>query len=247
MEILEFGNINNPKMLLIHGFQSPYQIWDEYIKHYMDRFHIIVPILPGHNPKLKDRFESIESIIFDIESFILKYSSSIDVVYGMSMGGMIASLLWQNKKVKIKKLILDGSPILGMNSFIKPIITKSYINLTNKCKNRDDKVINQAIGSFVREENINDFLEVMDEIKNEDIKGYISAISRYKLPKNISSDTKIIFYHGTKFSDALGKKGAKYIKKHYKNSKIIKMNGLSHCETAFLRPVEMIKLLNKEL
>ena len=247
MEILEFGNINNPKMLLIHGFQSPYQVWDEYINYYKDEYHVIVPVLPGHNPKLNDRFESMEKIILEIEQFILKYSDSINVVYGMSMGGMIASLLWQNKKIKINKLILDGAPILGMSSLIKPIITKSYINLTSKCKNRDEKVLNQAIGSFIRKENFNDFLSVMDEITNEDIKGYVSAISRYKLPKNISSDTKIIFYHGTKFSDALGKKGAKYIKKYYKNSKIIKMNGLGHCETAFLRPVEMIKLLNEEL
>ena len=29
MEILEFGDKENKKIILIHGFQSPYQVWDE--------------------------------------------------------------------------------------------------------------------------------------------------------------------------------------------------------------------------
>ena len=44
MEILEFGNKNNKKIILIHGFQSPYQVWDEYIEYYKNDYHIIVPI-----------------------------------------------------------------------------------------------------------------------------------------------------------------------------------------------------------
>lgn len=31
MEILEFENKENKKNLLIHGFQSPYQVWNKYI------------------------------------------------------------------------------------------------------------------------------------------------------------------------------------------------------------------------
>lgn len=31
MEILEFGNKSKGKIILIHGFESPYQIWNDYI------------------------------------------------------------------------------------------------------------------------------------------------------------------------------------------------------------------------
>ena len=58
MEILEFGDKNKRKLVLIHGFQSPYQIWNPYIEHYKKDFYIIVPILPGHNPNQKDDFVS---------------------------------------------------------------------------------------------------------------------------------------------------------------------------------------------
>ena len=44
MEILEFGNKDKRKIILIHGFQMPYQIWNKYIEYYKNNFHIIVLI-----------------------------------------------------------------------------------------------------------------------------------------------------------------------------------------------------------
>lgn len=55
MEILEFGNKEKQKIILIHGFQSPYQLWEDYIKYYEKDYHIIVPILQGHNTKKNER------------------------------------------------------------------------------------------------------------------------------------------------------------------------------------------------
>ena len=58
MEILEFGDTTKRKIILIHGFQSPYQVWNKYIEHYKNNFHIIVPIIPGHNKNEKEDFIS---------------------------------------------------------------------------------------------------------------------------------------------------------------------------------------------
>ena len=60
MEILEFGNKEKDKIILIHGFETPYQIWEKYIEHYKKDYHIIVPILQGHNPNMKEDFNSFE-------------------------------------------------------------------------------------------------------------------------------------------------------------------------------------------
>ena len=56
MEILEFGDRNKRKIIFIHGFQCPYQIWEKYIEHYQKDYHIIIPIMPGHNPKKQKNF-----------------------------------------------------------------------------------------------------------------------------------------------------------------------------------------------
>ncbi len=47
MEILEYGNPKQDKIILIHGFESPYQIWDDYVKYYKNDYCVIVPILTG--------------------------------------------------------------------------------------------------------------------------------------------------------------------------------------------------------
>ena len=50
MEILEFGNKENKSIILMHGFQCPYQIWNKYIEYYKDKYHIVVPIFEVNAP-----------------------------------------------------------------------------------------------------------------------------------------------------------------------------------------------------
>ena len=67
VEILEFGNQDNKSIILIHGFQCPYQMWNQYIEYYKDKYHIIVPILEGHNPKKRENFMSLQQTATEIE------------------------------------------------------------------------------------------------------------------------------------------------------------------------------------
>ena len=57
MQILEYGNSNNDKVILIHGFQMPLDSLNEYINILKKDYFVIVPILPGHNPNDKEEFE----------------------------------------------------------------------------------------------------------------------------------------------------------------------------------------------
>lgn len=54
MKILEFGDTSKRKIILIHGFQCPWQVWNKYIEYYKNDFHVIVPIMSGHNPEEKE-------------------------------------------------------------------------------------------------------------------------------------------------------------------------------------------------
>ena len=66
MRILEYGNINNSTIMLVHGFESPYQIWIDYIEHYKENYHILVPILPGHDVREKSEFNSFDDTAKEI-------------------------------------------------------------------------------------------------------------------------------------------------------------------------------------
>ena len=120
MEILEFGDKNKRKLVLIHGFQSPYQIWNPYIEHYKKDFYIIVPILPGHNPNQKDDFVSFAETAKEFEDyFISHHGKDVYAVYGMSMGGVLTATLWQNERLAIEKVIFDGAPLMTVNGIVK--------------------------------------------------------------------------------------------------------------------------------
>lgn len=250
MEILEFGNEEKEKIILIHGFQSPYQVWDDYIKYYEKNYHIIVPILQGHNIKVKDNFSSFKDCVKEIEDYyISRYGYDVYAIFGMSMGGIIAANIWQSNRLNIKNIIFDGSPLVSYPKIMKSYFVNFYLNVTHKSQQRDKKTIEQAINSIISEDKLEEFLQVLDNMSDITIKNYLNEWANYKLPKDIDkTKTKVYYYHGTKLNEILAKKTARYLKKYYPiNSKIICFKGKSHCEVSLMRPKEMIKELDKIL
>jgi len=246
MEILEFGNKEKEILILINGFQSPYQSIIDYIEYYKNKFHIIIPILPGHNPKEKEEFISFESCAKELEEYIINnYGNKIYAIYGISMGGVLAFHLWNNNQLKIEKLILESSPIISYGKIITRYLTKYYLNITRKARKRDEKVIKQAINVLVTPNNLNYFLELLDNMTDKTIETYIKEIDKNKLREKRNNNTEIIYFYGSK--EIVFKIISKSIKKKYKNTKIICQKEKGHCEDALLNPKIKIKQLNNIL
>lgn len=249
MEVLEFGDKSRRKIILIHGFQSPYQVWDRYIEHYKKDFHLIVPIMPGHNPNSKKDFISFGETAKTLEDYyISQYGKNAYAVYGMSMGGVLTAMLWQNKIINIEKVIFDGTPLTSFNGIIGKIMLIFYLNITHKTQQRDKKTLEQAVKSIILKENLDDFLKVVDNMSDVTIINCIKNIAKFKLSANIdTSDTEIYFYHGTAANEMLAKKSAKYIIKNYPNAVIKCFKGKGHCENSLLHPELMIEELDSVL
>lgn len=246
MDILEFGDKSKRKIILIHGFQCPFQVWDKYIEHYKNDFHIIVPILPGHNPKLKEDFISFSDTATELEDYLIsRYGKNVYAVYGMSMGGVLTATLWQNSRLNIGKVIFDGSPLVSVNSLVKKMMLQFYLNITHKTQQRDKKTLEQAVNSIVTKENLQSFLQVLDNMSDTSITNSINSIASYKLPTNLDTEhTEIYYFHGTAPNEMFAKKTAKYISKYYSNATIICFKGKAHCENALFQPEVMIKELD---
>jgi esterase/lipase len=112
MEILEFGNKENKKTILIHGFQLIWQYWEKHIEYFKKNYHVIVPIITGHNQNQKETFISFKETAKEIEDYCINnFGYDIYAVFGMSMGGVVAANLLQNKRLKIKKLFAMVRPL----------------------------------------------------------------------------------------------------------------------------------------
>ncbi len=246
MKILEYGNPDLEKIILIHGFESPYQIWKDYIEYYKKKYCVIVPILPGHNVEEKEDFESFEKCVEELENYyISKHGDKVFAIYGMSMGGVFASQIWENRKIEIKKLIMESSPLLGFENFVISLLTKQYLSLTHKAQAGDEKVVKRAINSMITEDKLDVFLQLLNSISDTTIINYIEEIGRHKLPKNIyTPDTEIYYLYGGKINEIIFRKVARFLKKNYPNAITMRQKGKGHCEDALLKPQEHIKVLN---
>lgn len=247
MKILEFGDDSKRKIILIHGFQCPWQVWNKYIEYYKDKFHIIVPIISGHNPEVKEDFISFTSDAKEIEDYILsRYGKEIYAVYGMSMGGVLTATLWQNSRLSFNKVIFDGSPLVSYNAVMKGFMKKFYVDITHKSQQRDKKTVEQATKVIISEDNLEYFLEVLDNMSDVTVGNSIDDIADFKLSQNINTpNTVVYFFHGTAFNEMLAKKSAKYVKKYYPTTIVKCFKGKFHCENALFNPEIMIVELDK--
>ena len=248
MKILEFGDKSKRKLILIHGFQSPWQVWGKYIEHYKNDFHVIVPIISGHNPEIKENFISLSKDAKELEDYIItNYGERVYGIFGMSMGGVLAATLWQNKRLKIEKVIFDGSPLLSLNSFMKNFTRNFYLKVTHKTQQRDKKTLEQA-SSICPEEYMDIFVKLLDNMSDATIEKCLDSIADFKLKTDIDSpDTKAYFFHGTAMNEMFAKKSAKYVKKHYPETVVKCFKGKAHCENSLFDPEYMITELDKIL
>ena len=116
MNFYTFGSESAPKMLLIHGVICPWQIWDDVAAHYQNDYRVIVVELDGHTQDAPTEFVSVGQEAQRIEDWLLENGmGELDTVCGLSMGGGIAGLLWQNGRIAIKNLVLDGAPLAGLS------------------------------------------------------------------------------------------------------------------------------------
>lgn len=248
MKILEFGDKSKRKLILVHGFQSPWQVWNKYIEYYEKDFHVIVPIISGHNPEEKEDFVSLSKDAKELEDYIISnYGENVYAIFGMSMGGVLIATLWQNNRLKFEKVVFDGSPLLSLNSFMKNFTLNFYLKVTHKTQLRDKKTLEQAY-AICPKECMDSFVKLLDNMSDTTIKNCLCSIADFKLKTDIdSNDIGIYYFHGTAMNEMLAKKSAKYVKKHYPNTIVKCFKGKAHCENSLFNPEYMITELDKVL
>ena len=249
MEILEYGDSKKNKIILIHGFQMHIDSLKVYIDTLKKDYCVIVPVLPGHNPDIKEEFESFERCLDEFEEYYInKFGNEAYAIISFSMGGVFFFFFWKNAKIKINKIIMESSPLLKWNDLMINIMTKQYLSLTRATRERNPKIITQATNSIVLEENLDSFLKMLDNMSDETIINYLKEVGKFNLPNNIdSSNTDIYYDYGGKINEIIFKKVGKYISKYYDNAYIHCIEGKGHCEDAIFQPEKKVKELIKKL
>lgn len=240
-----FGEKSNPHILLIHGVLTPWQIWMPQIEYFQKKYYVIVPALDGHEAGKQSKFISIEEEAKKMEGYCSEHTGTdLLAVCGLSMGGAIAHLLWKKSVLKIQNLILDGASLVPYGRFMKSVMTKQYLDIVRKSKERAPKTLESFKKVFLPEKYLKDYLAFIDYLDEESMANMILSMSSSSLIINdISLETRILYLHGTKMNEMLSRKSAEQIGKAYPNTKVIRFDGCSHCEKVIYAPAQWIDLI----
>ena len=110
MTVHEFGKENKDAMLLIHPSVVKWDYFEYVIPLLEDRYHLIVPALPGYDFEQPGDFTSVEGIAEKLAAWCLGHGCPrLKATYGCSMGGSIALRMAVDGRVRIDHTILDGA------------------------------------------------------------------------------------------------------------------------------------------
>lgn len=249
MRFIEAGKSNQKVILLIHGMQVPWQVWNSHIEYFSKFYHVIVPILSGHDPEEANTFLSIQEEAVQIEDFLIHHKKTeLMAICGVSMGGAISTLLWKRGNLQIKNLIMDGAPLLPYNKIISNILVKQYLYLSAKVKKRDTKTLAKCEANFIPPKYMKYFLDMIDNMREETIQNCVISISKYRLDidRNMKN-VNLTYFYGTGINEYYSKKAAKYLLSEYPQAKIHCLKGCSHCEIYAYKPEQHIAMIEKSI
>jgi len=113
---LEWGDFRNPPVLLLHGGNQSAHSWDLVSLHLADRYRVIAPDQRGHGDSewSRDCDYSVGALARDAAALIRDRGMVRPIVFGHSMGGMVALLLAKLHPELLRALVIvDVGPELS--------------------------------------------------------------------------------------------------------------------------------------
>ena len=141
VEVQEFGKQNSRKIMLLPGNMMSWRQFEAVIPLLEKQYHVIAVSTDGYDDTGKTTFTTAEAMAEKLERYIKEeQGGTIDLVFGESMGGATAGMLFHRQKVKVGAMILSGPQYMNLGMFswvLTAIVPRSQYNLTKKIQSVD--------------------------------------------------------------------------------------------------------------
>lgn len=249
MRFLEFGASQGPVVVLVHGAQVPWEVWELQIERLEDRYSVVVAVLPGHDASSEESFQSIERAAEEMESYLLDRSKDTAfAVCGQSLGGCVASVLWARGVVSIDRVLLESAPLVPQSKLLTALMERQYLALLRKVKIRDGKTLRRAEKSFLPKRLMPAFVDMMEEMTEESVRNFVRSTGGFRLPACAVGVTENVeYYYGTTLNETLSKRSARLLAVRHPFVKLVRLEGYKHCEMSLIRSSEFSDVLESFL
>lgn len=226
----EFGNKENPPILLLHGMMQNWRSEYELLKPLEEHYRLIVPAQDGFYDGSGD-FTSFADQARQIEEYIhINYNGKIFGAFGASQGGLMLTELLTRNKVSLGTVIMDGcyvahqgriSAIATAWMFKKYKNTGQFPALINVMTKKMGKTLDDLTAGLDNRMYLNASDTSID-------RNFMENYTYRTRPEIAQNETMVHLWCGSKEPYAI--KSHNILKKYLKNYKEEIMDGFGHGE-----------------
>lgn len=233
------GNFNKPKILLVHAMYTDARCFETLADYLTDDYCVIIPTLDGHGTD-DTVFHSVQEEADNIIEYLHENNfSKLELIAGISLGGIIAFEVFRRRQIEIKHMFLDGAPFVLLPLYKRKFMGFLFKRVVHSVKKHPDK-------KGILDKKFPKFSKVMKEVclrmADESIGNLSEACYTYQLPETIElGNETITFMYGT------SEKASMCIPtvKKFTNTELIIKEGFGHCQFISDFPKEYSELLCK--
>ena len=238
MRFLEFGKENQRVLVMFHASCMTWEFLEESIRLLAERFHVIVPVLPGYDLEDDSEYTSVEAIAAETEDWLLSGGyGEIHGLYGVSMGGSICVRLLANGRIRVKKAVIDaGITPYRLPAWLADLFvwrdTWFMLMLKGSMRFFARFVPEKKYGSdtFAR------LRQVMEHATRNTIRHNFRSCHTYTMPDPVAGqDTEIRYWYGS-LETWLRSRDARFVRRCFPRTKKEVLRGCNHAEFVMLHP-----------
>ncbi len=248
MTIHEFGSKNDRVIVLIHPSLVLWDYFEYVIPLLQDRYHLVIPALPGYDEDLPGDFTSVESIASELADWLnSKGYTEIECIYGCSMGGSIVARFLADQKINVRCAVMDGgitpyklpwimTRLIAVRDFLMVYMGKlGGIKLLEKVFTSDE----------YSEEDLNYVRKVLKFISAKTIWRTFESCNNYAMPEKILTNCHHIEYWYAKTEEKARKWDIEYICKHMPKTIFRVFEDTGHGGLAIIKPELFVSELKR--
>ena len=248
LTIHEFGKENKDILVLIHPAVVMWDYFEYMIPLMENKYHLVIPALPGYDESRPRDFTSVEDIAEDLEKWLEEHGyPEIAGIYGCSLGGAVVLRFLADDRIIAKCAVIDG----GITPYQLPWLLTRLIAVRDFAlialgKLGGMKLLEKAFSTDdYSEEDLRYVKKVMDQMSAKTIWRTFESANNYNMPDTIHTSCKHIEYWFSKAEEKDRRWDISYVKEVFPGTHFRRYKTVGHGGLAALAPEKLAKALDR--
>lgn len=238
MQFVQKGNSEGPRLVLIHAMYTDGTVFDALSERLCADYRLIIPTLDGHGTD-GTVFHSVGEEADGLIDYLDENGLwPIELVYGISLGGIIAFEVCRRRAKDIGHGLFDGAPFVHMPPLRRKFMAVMFRHVAHAARRRPGKkgILDRE---FPGEAGL--MKRVCGRISDESIDNLAQACYTYILPEALEPGMKVTFLYGSEERAAVCVPEVKKLS----GAKVLVREGCGHCQFLSSEPDNYAKLISE--